>query len=292
MMTIDYKKFNYVKVGHYTNLLAQIDKLRIETGPVKLCPFMDPLMSKLALMHPEWTIVGIDPRWYIHDEFFQVQKFVIYAGHEVVGRINRDGWRDNAEDYKYEIFNERVRLARERSGGMRTKDMKKALKAIDGFFAPTTNEERRSKAINDMGGHITSAVWKTQRELNDVFSGIIPAMANYIASNLEELRPILASHGVGGPTLDKLIVKLEPYSAMAQINTARNNRTGTTVVLVEDRYMLIHDSDQLTPIVVTSQQLDPVMAGKIGVLKVYDNNEEALENVGMRLNPHTFYVLP
>jgi len=292
MMTIDYKKFNYVKVGHYTNLLAQIDKLRIETGPVKLCPFMDPLMSKLALMHPEWTIVGIDPRWYINDEFFQVQKFVIYAGHEVVGRINRDGWRDNAEDYKYEIFNERVRLARERSGGMRTKDMKKALKAIDGFFAPTTNEERRSKAINDMGGHITSAVWKTQRELNDVFSGIIPAMANYIASNLEELRPILASHGVGGPTLDKLIVKLEPYSAMAQINTARNNRTGTTVVLVEDRYMLIHDSDQLTPIVVTSQQLDPVMAGKIGVLKVYDNNEEALENVGMRLNPHTFYVLP
>jgi hypothetical protein len=61
-MTIDYKKFNYVKVGHYTNLMAQIDKLRIETGPVKLCPFMEPLMSKLALMHPEWTIVGIEPQ--------------------------------------------------------------------------------------------------------------------------------------------------------------------------------------------------------------------------------------
>ena len=291
-MTIDYKKNNYVKVGHYTNLLAQIDKLRIETGPVKLCPFMDPLMSKLALMHPEWTIVGIDPRWHINDEFFQVQKFVIYAGHEVVGRINRDGWRDNAEDYKYEIFNERVRLARERSGGMRTKDMKKALKAIDGFFAPTTNEERRSKAINDMGGHITSAIWKTQRELNDVFSGIIPAMANYIASNLEELRPVLISHGMGEPKLDKLVAKLEPYNSMNQINTARNDKTGTTVVLVEDRYMLIHDSDQLAPVVVTSQQLDPVMAGKIGILKVFDNTEEALAGVGMRLNSYTFYVLP
>jgi hypothetical protein len=291
-MTIDYKKHNYVKVGHYTNLMAQIPKERTETGPVTLCPFMDPLISKLALMHPEWTIVGIDPRWHINDAFFQTQKFVIYAGHEVVGRINRDGWRDDKEDYKYEIFNERVRLARERSGGMRTKDMKKALKAIDGFFAPTTDAERRSKAVSDMGSHITSAVWKTQRELNDVFSGIIPAMANYIASNLEELRPALVSHGMGEPTLDKLIVKLEPYNAMAQINTARNNRTGTTVVLVEDRYMLIHDSDQLTPVVVTSQQLDPAMAGKIGVLKVYDNNEEALENVGIRLNPHTFYVLP
>ena len=290
-MTIDYKRFNYVKVGHYTNLMAQISKERSENGPVKLCPFMEPLMSKLALMHPEWTIVGVDPRWHINDAFYQAQKFIIYAGHEIVGRINRDGWRDNAEDYKYEIFNERVRLARERSGGMRTKDMKKALKAIDGFFAPTTDEERKGKAITEMHSHIQSAVWKTHRELNDVFSGVIPAMANYIASNLEELRPVLVSHGMGEPKLDRLVAKLEPYNAMAQINTARNDKTGTTVVLVEDRYMLIPDN-VLTHTVVTSQQLDPVMAGKIGILKVFDNTEEALTGVGMRLNSYTFYVLP
>ena len=288
-MTIDYKKFNYVKIGHYTNLMAQIPKARVEVGPPKLCPFMEPLMSKLALTHPEWTIVGIEPRWHMNEGYFQLERFTIYAGHEVVGRILRDGWQGH--DYKYEIFNDRVRMARERSGGMRTKDMKKALKAIDGFFAPTTTEERRSKAINDMGGHITSAVWKTQRDLNEVFSGIIPAMANYIASNLEELRPILAAQGVSGPTLDKLVAKLEPYNAMAQINTARNNKTGTTVVLVEDRYMLIHDSDQTNPVIVTSQQLDPAMAGKIGILKVYENESEALTDVGMRLNSHTFYIL-
>ena len=291
-MTIDYKKFNYVKIGHYTNLMGEISKERTESGPVKLCAFMEPLISKLALTHPEWTIVGENPRWHINDEFFQVQKFSIYAGHELVGRVLRDGWRDSGEDYKYEIFNERVRQARERSGGMRTKDMKKALKAIDGFFAPTTDEERRGKAVTEMGSHLTNAAWKTQRELNDVFSGIIPAMANYIASNLEELRPILASHGVGEPKLDKLITKLEPYNSMAQINTARSSKSGTTVVLVEDRYMLIPDSDPANPVVVTSQQMDPAMGGKIAILKVYDNNEDPLDGVGMRLNSYTFYVLP
>lgn len=291
-MTIDYKKFNYVKVGHYTNLIGEISKERTESGPVKLCPFMEPLISKLALMHPEWTIVGENPKWHINDAFYQVQRFSIYVGHEVVGRINRDGWRDSGEDYKYEIFNDRVRQARERSGGMRTKDMKKALKAIDGFFAPTTDEERRGKAITEMQSHISNAVWKTQRELNETFVGVIPAMANYIASNLEELRPALTSQGIGGPTLDKLVIKLEPYNAMRQVNAARNNRMGTTVVLVEDRYMLIHDSDQITPVVVTSQQLDPAMAGKIGILKVYESNTEALADVGMRLNSYTFYVLP
>lgn len=291
-MTIDYKKFNYVKVGHYTNLMAEISKERTESGPVKLCPFMEPLISKLALTHPEWTIVGENPRWHINDEFFQVQKFSIYAGYELVGRVLRDGWRDSGDDYKYEIFNERVRQARERSGGMRTKDMKKALKAIDGFFAPTTDEERRGKAITEMNSHITNAAWKTQRELSDVFSGVIPAMANYIASNMEKVRNELIGYGVSEPILDKLVVKLETYNVTAQINAARNNRTGTTVVLVEDRYMLIPDSDPAAPVVVTSQQLDPAMAGKIGILKVYDNDTEALENVGMRLNSYTFYVLP
>ena len=291
-MTIDYKKFNYVKIGNYTNLMGEIDKLRIETGPVKLCPFMEPLISKLALTHPEWTIVGENPRWHINDEFFQVQKFSIYVGHELVGRVLRDGWRDSGEDYKYEIFNDRVRQARERSGGMRTKDMKKALKAIDGFFAPTTDDERRGKALSEMSSHLSNTAWKSQRELNDIFSGVMPAMARYIVSNLEELRPALISQGIGEPILDRLVTKLEPYNAMQQINAVRNNKTGTTVVLVEDRYMLIHDSDPMTPVVVTAQQMDPAMAGKIGILKVYDNDTEALDGVGMRLNSHTFYVLP
>lgn len=291
-MTIDYKTNNYVKIGNYTNLVAEISKARTETGPVKLCPFMEPLITKLALTHPEWTIVGGSPRWHINEEFFQVQKFTIYAGHEIVGRVLRDGWRDSGEDYKYEIFNERVRQSRERSGGMRTKDMKKALKAIDGFFAPTTAEERRSKAVTEMGSHLQSAAWKAQRELNDVFSGVIPAMANYIASNLTELRPVLTSYGVGEPILDRLATRLEPYNIMVQINAARSSKTGTTVVLVEDRYMLIPDSDPANPMVVTSQQLDPSMAGKIAILKVFDNTDEALADVGMRLNSYTFYVLP
>ena len=291
-MTIDYKANNYVKVGNYTNLMAQISKKRTETGPAKLCPFMEPLITKLALTHPEWTIVGYDPRWHINDGFFRLERFAIYTGHELVGRILRDGWRDDRSDYKYEIFNDRVRQTRERSGGMRTKDMKKALKAIDGFFAPTTDEERRGKAVTEMGSHLQSAAWKAQRELNDVFTNVIPAMANYIASNLTELRPVLASYGVGEATLDRLATRLEPYNVMVQISTARSSKSGTTVVLVEDRYMLIPDNDIANPVVVTSQQLDPSMAGKIGILKVFDNTDEALAGVGMRLNSYTFYVLP
>ena len=287
-MTIDYKKYDYTKIGNYTNLMAAIPKERRETAPVHMCPFMEPFMSKLALTHPEWTIVGVDPMW--SRDVLQVKRFFIYEGNDAVGRINRDGWHE--EDFKYEILNDRVRQTRERGGGIRTKDMKKALKAIDKFFFTTTDEERRFKAVGDMTSHINSVTWGTQRALTDVFILLMPAMANYIVSNMDELRPALEERGVGASTLDKLVARLEPYNSMAEVSAARANKTGTTVTIVKDRYMLMRDSDPTTHVIVTSQQMDPAMAGKIAILKVYDNNEEPLEGVGMRLNDHTFYVLP
>jgi hypothetical protein len=280
-------------MGHYTNVIAELGKARVPNAAnatIHMCSFMEPLISKLALMHPEWTIVGNDAYYNSNKETYTVHRFAVYEGTEMAGRIHRDGWSE--DNFKYELFNERVEKSRAKRGGMRTKDMKKALKAIDGFFAPTTAEERRSKAVTEMGSHLQSAAWKAQRELNDVFSGVIPAMANYIASNLTELRPVLTSYGVGEPILDRLATRLEPYNIMVQINAARSSKTGTTVVLVEDRYMLIPDSDPANPMVVTSQQLDPSMAGKIAILKVFDNTDEALADVGMRLNSYTFYVLP
>ena len=287
-MIIDYKKYDYTKIGNYTNLMAAIPKERRETAPVHMCPFMEPFMSKLALTHPEWTIVGVDPMW--SRDVLQVKRFFIYEGHDVVGRINRDGWHE--EDFKYEILNDRVRQTRERGGGMRTKDMKKALKAIDQFFFTATTEERRAKAVSEMSGHINSVTWGTQRALADVFNLLMPAMANYIVSNMDELRPALEERGVGASTLDRLVAKLEPYNSMAEISAARASKTGTIVTMMGDRYMLMHDRDPTTPVIATSQQMDPAMAGKIAILKVYDNDEEPLEGVGMRVNAHTFYVLP
>jgi hypothetical protein len=109
---------------------------------------------------------------------------------------------------------------------------------------------------------------------------------------MEKAYPELELLGVNTLTLDEITKRLEPYSVMEQINEARRNKTGTTVVLVDDRYMLIHDSSYTDPVVVTAQQLDPVMAGKIGVLKVFEDDTEALDGVGMRMNSHTFYILP
>ena len=58
-----------------------------------------------------------------------------------------------------------------------------------------------------------------------------------------------------------------------------------------DRYLLISDADTSNARLVTAAHLDPDMSRKIGVLKVFDNNEEAIEGIGMRLDATTFYLV-
>ena len=73
---------------------------------------------------------------------------------------------------------------------------------------------------------------------------------------------------------------------------ARANKTGTTVRLIDDRYMLIPDADPMAATLVTNSQLTPEQSRKIGVLKVFDETEEALEGIGLRMDAQTFYLLP
>jgi hypothetical protein len=286
---INYNEYDYVKMGHYTNLIAELRKGR-EAAPIHMCTFMEPLISKLALTHPEWTIVANDAHYNSSKEIYTVHRFTVYEGTEVAGRIHRDGWHD--DNFKYEIFNERLEKSRIKRGGMRTKDMKKAVKAIEGFFAPKTVEERRLTAVSEMGKHLNNTSWRAKRMLQDAFHEIMPAVATYLADNMETLRPALGSYGASSHALEKVAARLEPCKPMWQIEASRSANTGTTVVLMGDEYLLIPDLTPLTPVVVKAHQLDAGRAAKIGVLKVFDKNDEAIEDIGMRLNATTFYLLP
>jgi hypothetical protein len=287
---IKYNDYDYVKMGHYTNVVAELRKGRSPDAAIHMCAFMEPLISKLALTHPEWTIVANDAYYNQNKETYTVTKFTIYEGTEVMGRIHRDGWHD--DNFKYELLNERVEKSRAKRGGMRTKDMKKALKAVEGFFAPKTLEERRVAAVTGMRSHIQNTAWRATRMLNDAVQGVIPALATYLLANMDEVRAALESAGASTSGLDNIPLRLEPCKALWQIETSRINDEGTIVVLMGDSYMLIPDKNPTLPVVKTAAQLDPAMAAKIGVLKVFDKNDEALEDIGMRFNATTFYLLP
>lgn len=289
---IDYNEHDYVKVGHYSNVSVELPKDRACKAyeRVHLCSFMEQLIYKVALQHPEWTIIGKDARWQAHSDTWRVADFNLYEDNEYIGRFTRRGYHE--EQFQYELHNERISKARQRHGGKATKDLKKALKHIDEWFKPKTLQERLYKALEDMRSTTQTSEWRATRHVNDLIGRMLPAVTTYLVSNMSEVRPILESFGAPAAALDALPEKFETARGLWQVKASRETVAGTTVVLMGDKYMLIPDNDPTNPQIVTASQLDPAMSGKIGVLKIFDKEHEAIECVGMRISPTTFYIVP
>lgn len=292
-MTINYNDNHYIKVGNYSNVVMELDKTRVTPDAntkVILCSFMEQLIYKVALQHPEWTIVAMDAGWSSLAETWRSHKFNVYKGTEYIGLLRRDGYYEDS--YKYEVYNDRIANSRRKRGGICSKDLKKTLKTIAEHFKPKSHEELRRKALSEMASHRSNVAWRSNRAANEMLSRMAPSLLAYLTTNMSSVRGELEALGISPVLLDSLPGHLEKIKGMADVEAAARNRTGTTVLLMEDRYMVIPDADIDNPQIVTASQLNPDMSRKIGVLKLFDNNEEALEGIGMRYDAKTFYLVP
>lgn len=292
-MAIDYNRNEYVKIGNHKNIVAEFPKDRQPPrkldASIELCWFMEPLISKVALTHPEWLLVGVDAHWMSSRETYVIKRFKIYCGTEYIGRIYRDGYEETL--FKFDIHNGRIEKTRKKYGGTRTKDLKKALKVIETSFAPLDMKERREEAVAEMSNHIRSKTWSANRQLNTNLESMTDAIATYLVRNMDSVRSELESLGAPAIRLSELPQLLETCRGLWQVETSRDLKRGTTVVLMDGRYMLIPDNDPFNETVVTASQLSSEMSAKIGILKVFDKDDEAIENVGMRLDASTFYLI-
>lgn len=290
---IDYNRNNYVKVGNYSNVVMELDKTRAPTDVdinVGLCRFMEQLIYKVALQHPEWTIVASEPLFDSRTVTWRSHRFNIYKGTEYIGLIRRDGYYEDS--FKYEVYNDRISNVRRKRGGICSKDLKKTLKTIAEHFKPRSYEELKHKAMSDMAAHRSNVAWRSNRAANEMLSRMASPLLTYLTTNMSTVRGELETLGISPVLLDSLPGHLDKIKGMADVEAAARNRTGTTVLLMDDRYMLIPDADVDNPQIVAASQLSPDMSRKIGVLKVFDDNEEAIEGIGMRYDAKTFYLVP
>ena len=287
-MSIDYKQNTYVKIDNFTNVVNEVpnSKARVEGSQSIIYGQLWELIYKLALHHPEWQFVGEDSWFDSSKGAFVVKRFRIYEGPDVLGSVCIDTWRDT----KFEIRNQRIHQAMAKRNHKSTKDVGKAVKIVEEFFKSKTLTERVSEARNAVSGAVSNQLWAATREFNNVMEKLAPALVTYVTLNLPTLRPILESYGAPSSALDMLIDKNEPRKVMESMNRARHNRTGTVVMLHGDKYVLMRDADP-EPEIVAASQLTDDMRGKLGVLKIVDDNA-AIESIGMRINATTFYLLP
>lgn len=288
-MSIDYKQNTYVKIDNFSNVVNElpISKARAEGNQTIIYKELWELIYKLVLHHPEWQFVGEDSWYNSGQDAFVVKRFRIYEGDDLMGSVSIDTWRDT----KFEIRNQRINAAMAKRNHKSTKDVNKAAKIVEEFFKSKTLTERVSEARNAVAGAVSNQLWATTREFNNVMEKLSPALVTYVMANLATVRPTLEAYGAPPAAIDMLMEKHEPRKVMDIMNRARHNRTGTTVMLHGDKYVLMRDDDPDRAEIVEAAQLTDDMRGKLGVLKIVDDNA-AIESIGMRVNATTFYLLP
>ena len=287
-MSINYTDNTYVKIGSYANVVNEIPKHQLEGGGVsRLHGLLDQLVYKLALVHHEWQFVGEDS-WYNRvKEGYEVKRLRIYEGPDQIGSILIDTWREP----KFEIRNARINAVIAKRNHKSTKDVDKAVKIVEQFFKSKTMAERVNEGRSKVSSAIQNRKWTAEREFSTVMERLAPALATYVTLHMAEVRPILEAYGAPPSALDMLMEKNEARKLTASVSDIRGKNTGTTVLLHGDRYLIIPDGDPDTMRNATASQLSDDMRGKLGVLKVVNDND-AIESIGMRVDSTTFYLLP
>lgn len=288
-MSIDYSTNTYVKIGSYANVVNEIPKAKLEAGGVShLHGLLDQLVYKLALKHPEWQFVGEGTNWYnVSKKCYEAKRLRIYEGADEIGHILIDTWREP----KFEIRNKRINAAMTKRNHKSTRDVDKAVKIVEQFFKPKTMVERVNEGRSKVSSAVSNKNWIAAREFSAVMDKLAPALATYVSLHMAEVRPILEAYGAPASALDMLMEKNETRKLTANVSDIRDKNTGTTVLLHGDRYILMPDADPDNVQTITASQLSDDMRGKLGVLKVVNDND-AIESIGMRIDSTTFYLLP
>ena len=287
-MSINYTANTYVKIGNYTNVVNEIPKDKLSgDGVSRLHSLLDQLIYKLALVHHEWQFVGEDSWYNISKECYEVKRMRVYEGADEIGHILIDTWRQP----KFEVRNKRIASTMAKRNHKSTTNVDKAVKIVEQFFKSKTMTERVNEACTKVSSGISNRKWTASREFSGTMERLAPALATYVTLHMAEVRPILEAYGAPSGALDALTERNEMRKLTETVADTRDRRAGTTVMLHGDRYLIVRDDASEEVRNAAASQLDDDMRGKIGILKIVNDND-VIESVGMRIDATTFYLLP
>lgn len=291
-MTIDYNKNNYTKIGSYSNVLYEWpndSQHDYNQWTLELNARMAPLVHKIAMAHPEWTLVmtgGFNSN--IEPKRSGIVNVKVVCEDEVIGTIGLDSWKTGTP---YSISCDKIANARERGRAAWTTKLEKAYKLVEENFAPVSLPTKMHRAVNNLSQVISTAVYNRSRACSDALTRLHPALAAYIVNNLAEISKAPEMVGVS-TQLEVIPTLLEDKRIGESFSHATRNGQGFVVVIHKDKYLVKANAAPSGDFhVLTASDLTEDMASKIGLLKALDTDNEIIEGVGVRTNGNAYFIL-
>lgn len=274
-------------------LPKETDKNGIEVV-AEIDDYLAPLVEKLALAHPEWRFESYYCRKYYGDtgnaEFrMLVERVKVVDKYEELGLLGTDYIRSGK---RFWVSNHRTEKMRERGSGMKTIHLDKAIKHVEKFFSRKNNSEKIEQAEDQAHQVVRNAVNNTWYPMRNVWGEFEDVARRFVNDNLESFKSYIQTNTTANTTalvtLDTLPDKIADWEGSKNIQELFNKNEHTLVFLDGMNYIVKHKNQVQ---VKTSEELPDYVRRGVGMLKLVEN-QQALSNVGVRVDDTTFVVIP
>jgi len=275
--------FDYPDLG-LPNLVWAKEKTRTYNKRMQISAKLAPLAFEAAKKFPRWKFVGSD-NWEYPD-YLDITRFTVYENREKIGNISTTQTRQGT---KYVIGNERIKKTRKRGNYAETGDLKKALKLMAKSFGGKTNAEKLDAADGRLSGYLHGGNTARVSAYCGAMQHVYRHLDDYILANLEEVSAAAIAAGAKPSAINNIPQMKEDYDTTKQIAEAYSTHKGS-LVLLNGRDYLVREGEDESPLILSSEQLPSDLKGKIGLLKLLEDNH-FMKDVGYRLDATTFFIV-
>lgn len=250
-----------------------MNNINLKEG-VTIAPFMEDVIKEIARRHPDWVVSSAA------DE--EARKFTVFHKSDTsmpLGYIN--------EDYKYvrgercrlfTIDNWRITEMRQRGSNIQTSKPKEALKAVEKYFFPLTDQEYTEKAFREAHHLIHRETANARNTLDRSIRELHQPMMTFAHKHWDEFISMLSG--------DERTEALSLLQHQQLANAARalykevDDKKCLTVYLTNGKYT-VQQGEVLQEY--ESDTLPEHIKTKVGLLKLVENKQVVAE-VGVRVD--------
>lgn len=238
------------------------------------------LIVELATRNPLWNFVITDVRPYNKT----VQTVTAYQHGENLGYIEWDYFRG---DYGFEIGNDRIEKARERSRAYKTHDEKKALAAIKKAFSPKNVSEKVLEAVKDAKKLLGEQSYHKRREHSTAEHAVEKHAVEFVKTIWAQYEAHMETQGKAHILSKWREVEVE-MKTLDELSSAFEKGRSALVIKTDGQY-IVKTGDKVE--IMDDTTLPADMRAKLGMLKLVED-EHFITNIGGKVNAEVFVLAP
>lgn len=240
-----------------------------------------PLVTKFP--HIEWVV---DTRKMSGTGKYRVVEFVAFKEGKEVGKVATTYSR--AYGSAFALYSETISEERERGHFLRTQKHDVVLATVKKKFNPRSVGKMFSEAYKQIFSILGTLSWTAERGKRDAKDAITHDLFTRMSAN-----PQIADHIAPYVKESDMLKYEQSCLEMRSIEDLRemieNKNKRTALVLLDKGGYIVRAEEQVA--IYNDETLPMSMRKSLGLLKLIQNDEQFVPDVGVRVNDHTFLVL-